>query len=179
MKAQLAGILSGLLLAIVPAFMHASGIIDTDSLTPVKAVTIEISNGLLYRDVSFTDSMYGIAAGDPMRERKNIEMAYAESGDDRSALLRLLKVMRVRRILHYRQSRQLLYSDLANVSARLSLYPFAMQCYYQSVNPEDSVTGEIPPGRNADTLYGPDIPMDTSISEISTDWKKESNPVRR
>ncbi|HMC85272.1 MAG TPA: hypothetical protein VKI61_07090 [Chitinophagaceae bacterium] len=178
MKLQLVRIMMGLLLAIIPELMYAFGFSGIDSLTPGKDVQAKIYGNSLYSDSLLPDNQYGITANDPIHEILNIETCYSNNANNRSTLFRLLKVMRVKKILHYPQSRHRLFSDLAEISARLRLYPFAMRCYYQSINPEDNVANETWFGQNPDFQPDWDVCIDTSITGTQDNWKRESNPVK-
>ena len=65
-------------------------------------------------------------------ELLDIEAGYHQSGDNRKALSRLLKIVRIHPIFRNRRVKARLLNDLAGVSAKLRLYPIAMKCYYNA-----------------------------------------------
>jgi len=61
------------------------------------------------------------------------EADYSKTGDNRKALTRLLKIVRVKKITRESRVGYRLFNDLAAVSARLKLYPLAMKCYSKAM----------------------------------------------
>lgn len=68
-------------------------------------------------------------------ELLDIETGDGASGDQRNAFLRLMRLARTKSAFRTRKIRFRFYSDLAEISARLRLYPIAMKCYYNAVHP--------------------------------------------
>jgi hypothetical protein len=56
-----------------------------------------------------------------------------KTGDNRKALTRLLKILRVKKVTRESRVGYRLYNDLAAISARLKLYPLAMKCYSKAM----------------------------------------------
>ena len=93
-----------------PAAATASG---TDSLLPVRISyhqNEEIASDLL-----------------------DAETDYTKTGDNRKALIRLLKILKVKRITREDRAGYRLFNDLAAVSVRLKLYPLAMKFYSRAL----------------------------------------------
>jgi hypothetical protein len=90
--------------------LHAlSKTVSPDSLLPVSIRHIQ-------RESVFPDLV-------------DIETEYTQTNDDRKALVRLLKIAKLKRAIRDETVRTRLLADLADVSARLKLYPLAMKCY--------------------------------------------------
>jgi len=65
-------------------------------------------------------------------ELATIEAEYSKSGNNKKTLLRLLRTLRAKRILHSKKVSTRFFTDLAKISARLKLYSLAMQSYYDA-----------------------------------------------
>jgi hypothetical protein len=90
----------------------------------------------------------GLASGDSLRfapantqpidpvlgDLIDAEADYGKTGNDRKALIHLLRIVKYRKISRNIQVQSRALADLADVSARLKLYPLAMKCYGQSVS---------------------------------------------
>ena len=97
----------------------------------------------------------------------------------RRAMMRFLTVLKVKRVLRNEKYKAKLYTELANISARLKLYPLAMQfCHQERQAENDSAI--------ADTGYAavetgsvPDTSFDPDSIELNTASGKniESEPV--
>ncbi len=127
----------------------------TDSLLPVK--------------------LYGISAETGVPDIIDIEIDYKKSGNNKQALTRLLKVMKVKKALKNKRTQSRLFLDLATVSARLRLYPQAMQCFYRtvaadSVSDENSIYFSAPDSITIANVDSP--PIDISSVIESFDDKK-------
>ncbi|MFT3935671.1 MAG: hypothetical protein QM726_18730 [Chitinophagaceae bacterium] len=161
--------------ALLPGFLYATNNNRIDSLVPVLA-----TNSIIKSAVTANDSLLPKIKFEPVGEELAPELAaieaeYSGKEKNKNTLRRLLKVMRVKRILHTTKSRQRLLADIAGVSARLKLYPFAMQCYYLStadtadIINDDPLTSEFEQTSFALT--------DTNAITLQDDWQKESIPV--
>jgi len=73
-----------------------------------------------------------------------IEEDYNKSSDNRKAMIRLLKTMKVKRAFRNKRYSERLFNDLAHISAKLKLYPLAMQYYSQSMQPESDAGNTSP-----------------------------------
>lgn len=83
---------------------------------------------------SGSDSLLPVAirttpGGSVFPDLMDVETEYIRTGNDRRALLRLLKIVRIKKASRDVAARIRLLTDLANVSARLKLYPLAMKCF--------------------------------------------------
>ena len=65
------------------------------------------------------------------------ETDYNTTGNSRRALVRLLKIVRIKKNRWDSRSGARLFSDLANVSVKLKLYSLAMKCYYKATQYTD------------------------------------------
>jgi hypothetical protein len=90
---------------------------------PVDPISTEVINS--YKEEEFT------------AELSDIEADYSKTGNTKKTLLQLLRAMKVRKAFRDSRNKMRLFSDLAKVSARLKLYPLAMQCYYHSTQISD------------------------------------------
>jgi hypothetical protein len=61
------------------------------------------------------------------------ETDYTKTGDNRKALTRLLRILKVKKITRENRAGYRLFNDLSAVSARLKLYPLAMKCYSRAM----------------------------------------------
>lgn len=63
------------------------------------------------------------------------ETDYTRTRDNRKALTRFLRILRVKKIDRESRAGYRLFNDLAAVSVRLKLYPLAMKCYSKAMGP--------------------------------------------
>lgn len=105
--------------------------------------------------------------------------------DYRKTMRQFLRVLKVNRAFRNKRYKAKLYNDLANISARLKLYPLAMQFCYQEMqveNTEVTMPGEdTNPDNTEDSSYSVSIPA-ISFSADSTEQNadpgnNESEPV--
>jgi hypothetical protein len=177
LKLQLLKIITCFLLIAIPASIYAVELPGIDSLAPIKA-------GLLtgYTTLSFADYLSAIddnamAASNQLDELRDVENAVSIKPNNSKALLRLLKLMQVKRLMRHPKTSHRLYLDMAGISAKLRLYPFAMQCYYQSTICADSAANE-------NKLFGEtmltskiNFAIDTNNIQANENLEKESVPV--
>jgi hypothetical protein len=177
MKLQLLKIITCLLVIASPESIYAIKSPDIDSLVPIKTGFLKKDTTLSFADyLSATDDT--IAANDPLNELPDIENAYLGKPNNSRALLRLLKLMQVKRLMRHQKTRHRLYLDMAGISAKLRLYPFAMQCYYQSTLSEDSATDEKRLCEETTLTPKIDFEIDTNNIEVNENLKKGSIPVK-
>jgi len=113
-----------------------------------------------------------------LQECMAIEAVYSGSVNKGCAFQHLLKLSRLKKMLKHEAPRRQLYADLASISARMSLYPFAMQCYYQST----LSSAYQPPGTALNLESAWLNQHDSSLLKDSyaakNTWRKSSRPVR-
>lgn len=75
-----------------------------------------------------------------LNELDSIEKEEVTRGNSSRTAIRLIRALSISKGFRHTRTAQRIYADLASVSARLRLYPFAMQCYYQSLQQRDNYT---------------------------------------
>jgi hypothetical protein len=72
---------------------------------------------------------YASLNADTFLELLDVENNFTEAGNAQKTMIKLLRIAGVKKSLRNNKLRARLFSDLANISTRLKLYPFAMKCY--------------------------------------------------
>ncbi len=75
-------------------------------------------------------------------ELSDIEADYGRTGNNKKTFPQLIRAMKARKIFRDSKNKRRLFSDLAKVSARLKLYPLAMQSFYQSNQLNDDIQSQ-------------------------------------
>jgi hypothetical protein len=145
-----------------------------DSLVPIRSAFSKDSIRSFNELLSAADSNEGTGI-DPADELIDIENDALGKSNNRGTLLRLLKLMRVKKLLRH-TNRQRLFFDMAAASAKLRLYPLAMQCYYRSTNTEDSMRDENQVFTDAALMSNPDVI--NAGAELVEPFAKRSVPVK-
>lgn len=87
------------------------------------------------------------------------ETDYNTTGNSRRALVRLLKIVRIKKNRWDARSGARLFTDLANVSVKLKLYSLAMKCYYKAT--QYTGKGQVPVYRKLEAGFSDDGQSDT------------------
>lgn len=104
---------------------------------------------------------------------ESVETDYRKTGNDRKAMVHLLKIIKYRRATRNIRAKERLFGDLAGLSARLKLYPLAMRCYYKSVQLKSR--GPLPLFTIEDSLSGREaMRADFSLTD-STAFERLTN----
>ncbi len=132
----------------------------------------------LYKDSSLFQ--YDEVVEQEIAELENIEQDNGRHRDYRKTMLQFLRVLRVKRAFRNTRYKERLYTDLANIAAKLKLYPLTMQfsAGANSLPGENNTTAvNITGGVYSIAMPGIAIDLDTTEINIAGNTKVESEPV--
>lgn len=132
MKNLLSALITWVVLLLLPVFCYAGDHLLPDSAAPVTEAVIKGDTGISFANyLSTTDEKEAEAA---LHELADIEHPSFSKSVNSRKLGRLLRITQVKKLMRHSGNRQRVLLDMAGISAQLKLYPFAMQCFYQSIS---------------------------------------------